>query len=151
MIWIVAAVMAGLALLLLIARNLHFEERYPSSPVGDHVDVHHIQTRRHITLRGPDGEERRFKSLEDVPPEMRDEIRRAIETGEARTRVVVMENGTRHEYDSVEEMPPEARERMHTIRHAPPEGIMIEVNGERHFYESRDAVPQEMRRFLDAN
>lgn len=150
LLWI-AVTLAGLALLLLIARALRFEERGTSRPAGNTVHVHHVTTKRRIMLKGPDGVEREFESLDDVPVEFRRKIQDAMASGEGHTRVVLVQDGERQEFDSLEAVPAADRERIRHLTSQQAAGIMIEVNGERHHFASPDDVPAELRKFVDTN
>lgn len=149
-LWIAVPV-AGMALLLLIARTLRFEERDASQPLDDTIHMHHVTTKRRIMLKGPDGVEREFESLDDVPIEFRRKIQDAMASGEGCTRVVLVKNGERQEFDSIEAVPTADRERIRHLTAKQSAGVMIEVNGERHHFESPDDVPEELRKFVDTN
>lgn len=153
MLWIVIGVAAGLALLVLVARSLRFQEHSPSRPRddGDAIRVNHVTTKRRIVLKGPDGKEREFESLDEVPLEFRHEIEEAMASGRGRTRVVLVKDGQRREYDSLDDVPEAEREHLRRLRTEHRAGVTIDVNGERHYFESAEDVPEELRKFVDSN
>jgi hypothetical protein len=103
-------------------------------------------------VKTPDGQERTYRSLDEMPAELRAKIEQARREGPTQTRTYmrVTRDGETREYMSERELPPQLRERLENIR-AGEQGITIEVDGETHHYDSPDDVPPHLRKFLRHN
>jgi len=150
MLWFGIAIVGMFGLLVYVARFLRFEERGAEGTRDAGVRVSRVRTQQEIVVRTPDGQECRYTSVEDMPPELRAVIETARK--QARGRIVLNEDGVRHEYGKLDEAPPETRQRIRALQDAPSrEGILIEVDGETHCFASAQDVPPRLRRFLDEN
>ena len=111
------------------------------------VRVSTVQRKGSMTVRTPDGQERTYGSLDEMPAELRSRIEEARRHGPTQTRIRVMRNGQTREYTSERDLPPDLRQRLDNIR-AGGDGITIEVDGEIHRYDSPDDVPPHLRKFI---
>ena len=152
MLWIVIGVLACVILLVLALRFINFEVRHTDPPRDVDVRVSHVSGQSSFVVKGPEGHEMRYKSLDEMPPQVRNAIEKAVLEGrQARTRVLITEDGKRREYQKIEDAPPEVQERIRQLAEdADHEGVVIEVNGQTHYFASADDVPPNLRKFLDA-
>lgn len=149
-------VAVGVVLLYLVVRRRGTGARggsgHEAVPGGRTVRVNRLQQNRSVTVKTPDGQERTYRSLDEMPAELRAKIEQARREGPTQTRTYmrVTRDGETREYMSERELPPQLRERLENIR-AGEQGITIEVDGETHHYDSPDDVPPHLRKFLRHN
>jgi|GEM_PF-4076890 len=150
---IVVLAVVGIVLLYVIVRRRGTRARGGSGhepvPGGRTVRVSSLQQNKSVTVKTPDGQERTYRSLDEMPAELRAKIEQARREGPMQTRTYmrVSRNGETREYTSERDLPPGLRQRLESIR-AGEQGITIEVDGETRHYDSPDDVPPHLRKFL---
>ena len=118
MIWIALAAFAALFLLGALASRLRFRMKHEGdAPQG--AAATEVSARQEFVVRGPEGEERRFPSLDAMPEALRAEIARS-QSQPIQTRIIVMRDGRREEYDSLESVPEDLRAKLAGPSDEPP-------------------------------
>ena len=147
--WIIIAAGSALILMLLFARFVRFRVNSGDASPSGQVRVSRLSAKKEFVVRGPDGREQRFSSLDEMPLEMRAAIERAEAGKPAATRIVVEKDGVRQEYESFDDAPPDVRERFNAVsRELPKGGIVIEMDGHTHYFASEKDIPDKFRKFL---
>jgi len=108
MLWIVLAIVAAIILLAFLASFLRFRAPRGDDPPRRPAAAQEVSAQQQFVVRGPDGEERRFSSLDEMPAELRAEVEKA-DPRKVRRRIVVMRDGHREEYDRLDDVPEDLR------------------------------------------
>ena len=108
MLWIVLAIVAALVLLAFLASLVRFRAPGGDSPPQRPAAKQQVSAQQQFVVRGPDGVERRYSSLDEMPAELRAAIAQA-DPRKVQRRIVVMRDGRREEYDSLDDVPEDLR------------------------------------------
>ena len=149
MFWIVLGIAAAVILLAVAASLfMRFRETRSDEKEPGPATISQVSAQQQYVVRGPDGEERRFSSLDEMPEELRAAVEKA-DVHSVQRRSVVVRDGRREEYDSLEAVPEDVRSQLAGLSSGEPKsGITIEVDGVEQHFASREEVPEHLRRYL---
>ena len=108
MLWIVLGIVAAVVLLAFLASFVRFRAAPGHDRPQRPAAVQEVSAQQQVVVRGPDGEERRFSSLDEMPAELRAAVEKA-DPRKVKRRIVVMRDGHREEYESLDAVPEELR------------------------------------------